>query len=187
MFQYIATGKIILDILLLIITILYIASFIIGGYHYIQNIPKDVGFYTKKGFWAIAIGIVYSVHSIITSIILNKIFIDCPSYKENPDHTWFKLEPRFQILDILLSIGLICFAAHWVRNGFMKVLNKINSCKQNCILNMAKYLALFRNKREYDFSKVPEKNGNITVAFITFLFQRKLKNKFIYLINKYSL
>ena len=41
------------------------------------------------------------------SDISNNVFLECPKYDIEPDHHWFQLSPLVQILDIIISLGIV--------------------------------------------------------------------------------
>jgi len=170
-----------ITLIFILVIIIYIITLLYGIYYYYLAVPLDTNFYLKKSIWAFLIPVIYSIHSISSSILLNKLFIDCPQYDKDPKHEWFKNSLQFQILDILISLGIICLVTHWIRITSIKILDVINSTAKSSQINW------FKSIKAYDFTKIPEKSGNVTVAFITFMFQRKLKNKFSFLLQKYKL
>jgi len=51
--------------------------------------------------------IIFTIFTVILSICLNKIYIDCPEYEKEPEHPWFKKHISIQIIDILISLSII--------------------------------------------------------------------------------
>ena len=125
----------------------------------------------------------------MNSVITNYIFLDCPEYKEkNPEHKWFKYSLPFQIIDILFSLTIIVLAKYWVAVIVSHSIDKLNDTPYLKFLNVIyNDEQLIKESGKISHLNIREKSGNVTTAFITLLFQRKLRNKINYLIKKLKL
>ena len=144
-----------------------------SGNNYSIFLRKNLGI----GF----ITIVFTIFTVILSICLNKIYIDCPEYEKEPEHPWFKKHISIQIIDILISLCIIVIVKY--------LLTTIISNSIDYFIQKKKYKInlLFEEGTDQKIRLIDlrQKGGNVTTAFITLLFHNKLRNKINYLSNKY--
>ena len=125
--------------------------------------------------------IIFTIFTVILSICLNKIYIDCPEYEKEPEHPWFKKHISIQIIDILISLSIIVIVKY--------LLTTIISNSIDYFIQKKKYKInlLFEEGTDQNIRLIDirQKGGNVTTAFITLLFHNKLRNKINYLSKKY--
>ena len=89
-----------------------------------------------------------------------------------------------QIIVVLISIIIIILGKHWISIIMSNSIDNLNNFKYFKMLNIVyndEELAKQTSKKTV--LNIKAKSGNITTAFITLLFQRKLKNKLNYLVT----
>lgn len=126
----------------------------------------------------IAIGwtsILFTVFTVVIAVGINKYSADCPSYKDNPNHKWFKKLLPLQIMDIIFNLIIIIIAKWWTTFILSNSIEYVNKFKYFGFLN------IIGNSSEKDQTTIKEKGGNVTTAFITLLIHKKLRNKIEYI------
>lgn len=179
-------------IFLILCCFLYFGTLFFGLSHIFKILTRYTRFNLNRGLSLIILGIGLAMHVIIYSALFNKISFYCPKYdkekvddKENSNYDWYRLPLLAQLMDIGLSIGFLVLGARYTvkiwRTGFNGMTN----------LNLWKILGIVKEDdgttpiglRKYHIMKEKEINGNLTVAFMTFQFQKNLKNKLEYIIS----
>jgi hypothetical protein len=178
--------KLIATLFIFLMIAICIVTFVTGINHKFFQLKSDHEFYL---FWrknlAIAwTSIIFTIFTVIIAVVTNKLFLNCPDYKDEPNHPWFKHSLPLQIMDILLSLIFIILAKFWIGIIMTHSIDNLNNIKYfrflNVVYNDEQLKRLTVNK---PFLNIKAKTGNITTAFITLLFQRKLKNKLNYMVT----
>ena len=128
------------------------------------------------------ITIVFTIFTVILSICLNKIFINCPEYDNDPEHPWFKKQISIQLIDILISLCIIVIVKYLLTTI---ISNSIDYFIQNKKYKYINLLFEEGTNHKIRLIDIRQKGGNVTTAFITLLFHNKLRNKINYLSKKY--
>ena len=215
------------------VSFLFIYTIILSKNHVGSPISaEDISWHILLASGIFIAGVIWMILISISSIIVNKYIIQTtPDYENDPCHKWFKYPFIWQLIDILVSCGLILLYFWGTRFIFKRFMGKINKSANETIglgigytfINkIARLLGLFspcktiNKKTECNTSLFcnwyPKKTvskttieptcrtaqkwlqqyndsmkTNITVlnAFLTVMFQTKLKNKISFFMRKY--
>ena len=179
--MYLNRLKEIFSIIFIFLVFLFsIIVFVTGSYYKFTKLKKDNKFFLffRKNMGIGLITILFTLFTVLSSTTLNKIFIDCPAYEENPNHPWFKKHFAIQIMDVLISLMIIVIVKFLLTSIITNSVEYFVKEKKNSAF---KFLFVEDYKTEkIKMIDVRQKGGNVTTAFITLLFQTKLKNKLEY-------
>jgi len=179
-------GKLIAIVFLLFMIIVSLITLVTGLYNKVNSLHQNGDFYVffRRNLAIVWVSIIFTIFTVGLAIVTNKLFIDCPEYKENKDHKWFKYSIFTQIIDVLVSIIIIILGKHWISIIMSNSIDNLNNFKYFKMLNIVyNDEELAKQTSKQTVLNIKAKSGNITTAFITLLFQRKLKNKLNYLVT----
>ena len=156
---------------------------IITGFYYKFNklmIGNNLALFFRKNLGIAFTTIVFTIFTILISVMLNNLFLDCPDYEKEPEHPWFKKNIMIQITDILISLSLIVILKYFLTTI---ITNSIEYFINKKSFNYIKYLYTENQsaKEKVKLLDIRQKGGNVTTAFITLIFQNKLRNKINYM------
>jgi hypothetical protein len=185
-------NRIIGTLFIVLCCFLYFGTLFFGLSHIFKILTRYTRFNVNRGLSLIILGIGLAMHVIIFSALFNRVSFYCPDYdeeqvadKNNKNFDWYRLPLTAQLMDIGLSIGFLVLGARYTvkiwRTGFNGLLQ----------LGIWKSLGIISDPngstpiglRKYHIMKEKELNGNLTVAFMTFQFQKNLKHKLSYIIS----
>jgi len=178
--------KLIAGLFILLMIAICIVTFVTGLNHKFVQLKTDheVYLFWRKNLAIAWTSIIFTIFTVIIAVVTNKLFLYCPDYNVEPNHPWFKHSLPLQIMDILLSLIFIILAKFWIGIIMTNSVDNLNNIKYfkflNIVYNDEQLKKLTVNK---PFLDIKAKTGNITTAFITLLFQRKLKNKLNYMVT----
>lgn len=175
---------------LFVIIFICVISLILGVISKAQRlISESKGKYFFRKNLAIAwASLIFTIFTIVSSIITNHLFLECPEFEKDPDHPWFKRGVGIQIIDTLFSLIVIIISKYWVSIIVSNSIDRLNDLEYLKFLNIIyNDEELLKQHGKISHLNIREKSGNVTTAFITLLFQRKLRNKINYLIKKLNL
>jgi hypothetical protein len=176
--------------ILFIILFICLISLFLGIISKVQKlISEGKGKYFFRKNLAIAwASLIFTIFTIGSSIITNYLFLDCPEFDKESDHPWFKKSIGIQIIDTLVSLIIIIISKYWISIIVSHSIDKLNDTSYLQFLNIIyNDEELLKQHGKISHLNIREKSGNVTTAFITLLFQRKLRNKINYLIQKLNL
>jgi hypothetical protein len=166
----------------LFVSLFSLVIIITGVYYKYTKLIKgnNISLFFRKNLGIAFTTMVFTIFTILISVMLNNVFLTCPDYEKNPEHPWFKKHIMIQITDIFISLSLIVILKYLLT---IIITNSIEYFIKQKSFNYIKYLYTENHsaKEKVKLLDIRQKGGNVTTAFITLIFQNKLRNKINYM------